>query len=353
MSRLPIGYIEVEYIEGTGTQYIDTGFSTAATPVKYHIVYEHDTVLSVAGFFGARESSPSRDSGWAHITSSGSLALYVGTTSAAIGKQSVGSVNDLTIEITSATEYSYSYNGTVGNMKYSGDRSASIPQYLFAVNSGGLARWQCAIKVYAFSITENGNLARNFVPCKNADGEVGMYDTVTATFFGNAGSGVFIAGDIVMSQWMITDRTQQDVDRAKFLATKDWHDMTEEERAEWLSPMKGTYNYTDLNRVETAVQYLTGELNKYGYLSTRPTTRSWSMTDLPSEADFERYLNNVVLIRNALTVWKTTPSVPTDMKRFDHNKANDLEQILVDVDRLLNYMKDAWFYAGDLYLAEV
>jgi hypothetical protein len=349
---LPSGYVEVEYIEGTGTQYINTGFRTAAIPVKYHLVYQHDTVLGVAGFFGARESGPSRDSGWPNITSSGNLALYVGTTSVSIGRQSVGSVNDLTIEITSATEYSYSHNGIVGNKTYSGDRSAGIPQYLFAVNSGGSARWQCAIKVYAFSITENGNLARNFVPCKNADGEVGMYDTVTATFFGNAGSGAFIAGDIMISKWMITDRTQQDVDRAKFLVAKGWRDMTEEERAEWLSPMKGAYNYTDLNRVEAAAVYVANRLKEFGYDLAIQPVKTWSMEDKPNKADFDRYFRNIAQIRAAIAVWKSTPEAPDGVVGFDVNQANALEQILVDVDQILDKIKAAWFFLGDLYAGE-
>ena len=52
---------------------------------------------------------------------------------------------------------------------------------------------------------------------------------------------------------LITDRTTQDVERVKALQAKAWQDMTEEEKVEWLSPLKGSYNYTDLNRVEEAV----------------------------------------------------------------------------------------------------
>ena len=81
---------------------------------------------------------------------------------------------------------------------------------------------------------------------------------------------------------LITDRTTQDVNRVKFLAAKAWQDMTEAERAEWLSPMKGAYNYTDLNRVEEAVAFVAGRLKEFGYLSTLPATRVWSAKDIPS-----------------------------------------------------------------------
>lgn len=353
MSRLPSGYIEVEYIEGNGTQYIDTRFYTAITPVKYHIVYGHDAFLSGAAFFGAREGESSQDSGWAYIASNGNIALYVGETSALIGAQSVGRVNDLAIEITSDTEYSYSYNGVAGSGTYRGSRSESISQYLFAINRWGAVRWPSAIKVYAFSITENGNLVRNFVPCIKNDGEAGMYDTVTATFFGNSGSGAFIAGDIVMSQWMITDRTSHDVDRVKILAEKAWQDMSAEERAEWLSPMKGSYNYTDLNRVEEAVAYVTNRLNEFGYLPYPPVTRSWSAGEIPTNSDLARYFGNVAMLRRAIAVWESTPVAPTSVDRFGANEANALEQILIDVDLVLTRISQAWFYSGDLYAAEV
>ena len=59
------------------------------------------------------------------------------------------------------------------------------------------------------------------------------------------------------------------------------------------------------------------------------------------------------MIRQAIAVWASTPAPPYSVGGFDVNEANALEQILVDVDQILNYMKDAWFYSGDLYVAEV
>jgi len=152
---------------------------------------------------------------------------------------------------------------------------------------------------------------------------------------------------------LITDRTGQDVDRVKFLAAKAFQDMTAEERAEWLSPMKGAYNYTDLNRVEEAVAYVAGRLNEFGYLSPLPVTRSWSAEDVPTERDFVRYFGNVALLRQSIAVWASTPQVPSSVDGFDVTQANALEQILVDVDQVLNHIKDAWFFLGDLYSAEV
>lgn len=152
---------------------------------------------------------------------------------------------------------------------------------------------------------------------------------------------------------LITDRTTADVDRVKYLAAKALQDMTAEERAEWLSPLKGSYNYTDLNRVEEAVAYVAGRLGEFGYLPEQPMIRYWSGEDIPNENDISRYLNNVATLRSAITVWASTPDAPNSTVNFDIYQANALEKILVDVDQILNHIRDSWYFSGDLYAAEV
>ena len=51
-----------------------------------------------------------------------------------------------------------------------------------------------AARIYSCKIYSNSALIRQFVPCKNSSGEVGLYDEVNNVFYGNAGTGVFIAG---------------------------------------------------------------------------------------------------------------------------------------------------------------
>ncbi len=51
--------------------------------------------------------------------------------------------------------------------------------------------------VYMARLKKNGVLVRNFIPAKNSSNVVGMYDTVSKTFFTNAGSGSFTAGPVV------------------------------------------------------------------------------------------------------------------------------------------------------------
>lgn len=154
---------------------------------------------------------------------------------------------------------------------------------------------------------------------------------------------------------LVTDRVASDVEEVRLLAESiKAGTATAEQVQEYLNALhKGAYTYQDLNRVEEAVAYVAGRLIECGYLSVVPVTESWSVTDKPNEADFSRYFGNVSRLREAIAVWPHTPPAPTTVTGFDYNKANALEQILVDVDQILNLMRDAWFYSGDLYLAEV
>lgn len=154
---------------------------------------------------------------------------------------------------------------------------------------------------------------------------------------------------------LITDRTAQDVDRVRILAAKAWQDMTPEERAEWLSPLKGAYNYTDLNRVGGALNDVRDRLAEVGYFQTDifAAREDWSQEEIPAVSEITEYLQHVSLLREALAQFPTTPAAPTSPNSLDYAAANAIEQILVDVDALITLMVKAFFYSGDLYAGEV
>lgn len=152
---------------------------------------------------------------------------------------------------------------------------------------------------------------------------------------------------------LITDRTQADVDRVRQLAQKGFWNMTAAEKTEWLNGLKGAYNASDLNRVGAAVAYVAGRLTGYGYVVSVSPRQDWHVTDIPTQESMTAYLADVAALRAALTVAAGTPEVPEDMERLTWQEANNIEQILVDVDELLTRMAAAWFYSGDMYAGEV
>ncbi len=178
--------------------------------------------------------------------------------------------------------------------------------------------------------------------------------TIFATGDGIAYStteGAILAFDIGYT--FITDRSAADVDRWKELHDKGWAAMTEAERTEWANGMKGAYNYTDMNRVESAVADMTARFAEIGTVLTLTTKTDWSRTEWPTRSDMSRYFGNVEALRRATGISLNAPATPTVDARFDYRKANDLEEILLAVARWLDSVEESWYYSGELKSGEV
>ena len=119
----------------------------------------------------------------------------------------------------------------------------------------------------------------------------------------------------------------------------------------------GFYNYTDLNRVELAVEYLRDKMNsEYGFNFGFIAKTNWTMADLAQVGAYtamENYRQNVDKIRNAITVTADTPQTPESMNKLTAKQANDIEKILQAVEVLLDNISAAWFYSGEIYSGEV
>lgn len=173
---LPSGYKQVEYIESSGTQYIDTGLTVNKSDSYEYILSAY---ITNAAWGGAN--------GYMQFNSEYSLnkltefrVVYNGST----GIENIYVDNNLHTTNNWANSYSgvnvkigLLKMGDAGNAWYSGNPQIG--------------------KIYSCKIYKSGTLVRDFVPCINSSGAVGLYDTVNGTFHGNSGSGVFTAGNVV------------------------------------------------------------------------------------------------------------------------------------------------------------
>lgn len=151
---------------------------------------------------------------------------------------------------------------------------------------------------------------------------------------------------------LITDRTAWDVQRWKELKDKGYANLTTAERAEWAA-CKGAYNYTDLNRVEAAVRIISEKLKEV-YIDTDVTTKSdWEQENLPTISDMNRYLGNVVKLRNASSGLRKAPQPPDSMVRLDYIGANLIEETLLYINTWADRTKDSQKYAGEFYGGEL
>lgn len=169
----------------------------------------------------------------------------------------------------------------------------------------------------------------------------------------------YTAGDgtilVLPSLALITDRTAQDFVRWLELRNKGWANMTEEERVEWSGDMKVAYNASDLNRVGTVINYLWGLLEDAGYTANKKVLAKadWAEGEIPTAADLSLYLSYVEAVRSALAQYQKTPKTPADVGSLNYQDANDIEQIMIDVDQLITNMLAARYFCGDLYSGEV
>lgn len=109
---------------------------------------------------------------------------------------------------------------------------------------------------------------------------------------------------------------------------------------------KGYYNATDLNRVQSAMEYVADRFRTYGYAVTLQDGPVWDVTDIPTQAQLTVYLTNLTTLRAVLAVLSTTPQVPPDMDELIYTEANDIEKILADIDLLLTKTAAAFRHCG-------
>ena len=200
-SRLPSGYREVEYIESTGTQYIDTGYKpTPTTGIKINFkLNENDTNQEI--LFGVR--------GLDTDSTSLTYVFYKNTNNNLIYSVNNGWIgNTGTVASADAEEHELKFN--IAENSYSFDEGVLVPinnnatnnsnlnlpimAYRVQTDSGSNLTSKAKYKLYSFEIYECGALVKKFIPCKNSTGTIGLYDVIGKQFYTNAGTGTFIAG---------------------------------------------------------------------------------------------------------------------------------------------------------------
>lgn len=131
---------------------------------------------------------------------------------------------------------------------------------------------------------------------------------------------------------LITDRTRADVEN---------------------ETDKGFYNASDLNRVGAAVQYVAERFAAQGYAVAVSPKKDWLASDIPTASELETYRQNIATLRGQIAVMPTTPEAPDSMAGLTYTEANNIEQILLDLDTLLTNAALAWYQSGELFAGEV
>lgn len=182
----PLPYdTEIEYLEGSGTQYIDTGI----------VISENDVIncrcmfLSKTGDNYVFGSASSTGTGglWVELYSNKTWYVRFGGTSSS-NSTSGGGVN--AVKNLQLKKQYFSVDGT----RRLQPTYSSLPSNTITI----FANWTYSpslVRIYSFNIEDGqSNKLIDFIPVRV--GQVGyMYDRVSGQLFGNAGTGNFILGN--------------------------------------------------------------------------------------------------------------------------------------------------------------
>lgn len=189
-------YTQLEYIQSTGTQYINTEYvpnNNTGVAMDFQLVDPgtgNRALFAVTGQFSFRwygSTSVFRSNG-------GDNADFP-TSVSATDRHVV-----LKTPTTCAIDNTYSVTNTAGTVTY--------PLYLLAQNTGSSVSSYASAKLYACQIIDTGTIVRDYVPCIDASGTVGLYDRVSGELVTNAGTGDFVAGSYLGA--LDTGKTEYD-----------------------------------------------------------------------------------------------------------------------------------------------
>ena len=194
---LPAGYTRLLYIESTGTQYIDTGW----TPTRYFraVVDLAYTTTTGAGGFGYAANGSAQSFRFYRTVTDG-VATYIVNVNDKYGTLDTFPTtyeNDTSRHLVDISDASKSIDGVTFGRTSGLTKTLGGTFYLFAMRWG----WSPYIgnygsyRIYACQMYEGATLKRDFVPCVDGNGKPGLYDLVEGKMYYNKASGAdFVLG---------------------------------------------------------------------------------------------------------------------------------------------------------------
>ena len=259
---LPDGYTQVEYIQGTGTQYINIGRQMYNNS-EIELCFSFDVIQQDCSIFGSRDSATVNNFEIASSLPAFPLYLDFGnyTTSRATYNNAV--INTKYIcTISKSLRAIYDENRTLlarNTTLISADNVTRLYARIFDT-AGGFSANKFQGKIYYCKIWEGENLIRNFIPCINQSNVAGLYDTVNGAFYTNAGTGTFNVGSVVSKKSvgdLVTDTSDVNYGKYKIPILTNSHTTNIYLNKPLRRASKLPYGYTELEHIRsTGTQYI-------------------------------------------------------------------------------------------------
>lgn len=187
-------YVRIEYIESTGTQYIDTGFKPNQD-TRIVMEYMVTTYDAEGWIFGARYSSYG-------LLYTANRAIRSDYASELNGPNLRNGFYNDKLKVDKNKNKTTVYDSNEFVLANLTNPSATFQTgYNLLIcglsNNGTPAIFPANMRVYSFQLYDNGILVRDFIPVLDQNDTSCLYDKVSKTLFYNAGTGDFIAGPMV------------------------------------------------------------------------------------------------------------------------------------------------------------
>ena len=202
-SALPPGYAELEYVDSTGAQYINTGISPySAAKVEADVAHNGDgyEALLCSSANNNNNTGTAKCYGlWVWVYSGNRWSvMFNGTTYNSSATVANGTRCKLVAQW-SATARTLTVDGVSKlneTSKVNNPVSTNNGMYMPAWNAAGTVRNMGKFRFYSVKIYNPQNtLKRNYVPAKRlSDNVAGFYDRVSGTFFPSATETAFVEG---------------------------------------------------------------------------------------------------------------------------------------------------------------
>lgn len=187
-------YALLDYIQSSGTQYIDTGVIPKTT-TKVSIGFQPTSDIEAGKYrciVGASEGSPKRYAIAFCRPSSNLRQVYIN-----LGDQTVMYTVDSLTEYYDTTldakNNKFIVNGDVMDIVNPSFTNYDLPLLIFSKSLVSGIEESSSCKLMYCKIWEDDVMVRNFVPCyRKSDYVAGLYDLVEGKFYTNAGTGDFI-----------------------------------------------------------------------------------------------------------------------------------------------------------------
>lgn len=405
---LPNGYTELEYIESTGTQYINTGVSPTKNLKTEIVITPNSSGMSEHGVLGSTWAI----NGYFLMFYQNMLRWH--SCGASVDVSTFNKTGKNTIVCTSI---GLTVNGSLYSMSGTGTDSANAVT-LFGGISGYAAAVNGKFKLHSCKMYNGTTIIRNFVPCINAAGAAGLYDLVSGAFYANKGTGSFAAGSVIKhppsapeyfnafgSGGAVHLYWSQDENTLGYLLYRNGELIADTAETSYTDtgaeiysgqqytlvpynddgngisvslnvivkgdprPLgdlitdrtaadvatrtrKGVYNASDLNRVAASAEYVHDILDGLGYRVPDQPNRAWFTNEIPDRGEMNAHHNAVVGL-DVIRYAHEKVVLPPNLEKLTYERANNIEKFLLLCGEAAERIPEGYIYSDEIYGGEL